>query len=158
MPNRVDLVLKCKNIKTLNVGQAFSHSQIAIQGHESKGIYKFTLELAHPDENKYGQFSALQVAAQGLQRLSIIPFRDWSFEEPKFYSHQRTPASVNFVKAAKNVYPQQSDWGDLLWDLDSSKDWNSLSSSITPDRKNGPEKLFRTGCTCLLYTSPSPRD
>jgi hypothetical protein len=147
IPNRVDIALKCRGVSAMTVGQAFSHPNIAINGRSEGAIYRFSLELAHPKENKYGQISALQIAAQGLQKLGIIPFRDWSFEEPKFYGHQRTPASVDFVSKAKSVYPQQSDWGDLLWDLDGAGEWSKTNADLTPDKRDGPEKLFRTSCT-----------
>ncbi|MCB9073772.1 MAG: hypothetical protein H6623_09130 [Bdellovibrionaceae bacterium] len=147
IPNEVSVSLKCKGISAVTVGQAFSHPNMEIRGRNEGNIYRFTLTIAHPGENKYGQLSALQIAAQGLQKLSIIPFRDWSFEEPQFYGHQRTPASIDFVKSAKKVYSQQSDWGGLLWDLDGAGEWSNLSSEITPEKRDGPEKLFRTGCT-----------
>ncbi|MCC6138899.1 MAG: hypothetical protein IT287_09710 [Bdellovibrionaceae bacterium] len=147
VPNKVEIALKCKGVPTVNLGQAFSHQNVSIEARAEGTIYKFTIEIAHPKENKYGQLSALQIAAQGLQKLSIIPFRDWSFEEPKFYGHQRTPASIGFVNKAKDVYPQQSDWGGLLWDLDGASEWSEVSSEITPDKKDGPEKLFRTTCS-----------
>ena len=105
-----------------------------------------SLELSYPKENHLGKISALQVAAQGLQKLSIIPYRDWSFEEPAFYKHVRTPASVSFVKTVKDVYPQHSEWGDLLWELDGSGEWSQVRRDITPDKRDGPEKLFRTAC------------
>lgn len=147
IPQRVDVTLSCTGAKALNLGQAFSHPHASIQGRAEGSLYTFTIEVVHPEENKYGQISALQLAAQGLQKLSIIPFRDWSFEEPKFYGHQRTPASIDFVKKAKNIYPQQSDWGGLLWELDEAGEWSAVASEITPDKKDGPEKLFRTTCS-----------
>lgn len=147
IPNHVELTVKCKGVSTTALGQAFSHSNVSIQIRPDGNMYKITLEIAHPKENKYGQISALQLAAQGLQKLSIIPFRDWSFEEPKFYGHQRTPASIGFVNKAKNVYPQQSDWGGLLWDLDGNDQWSDVASEIGADKKDGPEKLFRTSCS-----------
>lgn len=147
IPNRVELTLDCKRAKTPNLAHAFSHENVSVQSRTEGSIHKFTLEIAYPKENKYGQLSALQVAAQGLQKLAIIPFRDWSFEEPKFYGHQRTPASISFVKKAKSVYPQQSDWGSLLWELDESGEWSKVSAQISPEKKDGPEKLFRTTCS-----------
>ena len=79
--------------------------------------------------------SALQVAAQGLQKLSIIPFRDWSFEEPGFYKHQRTPASADFAKKLKEVYSTQSAWGDLLWEFSARKEWSSMKTYMPKDKK-----------------------
>lgn len=146
IPNRVEMLIRCKGVSGSTVAQSFGHSNVSIQMRPENDMYKVTLEIAHPKENKYGQISALQMAAQGLQKLSIIPFRDWSFEEPKFYGHQRTPASINFVSKAKNVYPQQSDWEGLLWDLDESGEWSAVSENISPAKKDGPEKLFRTTC------------
>lgn len=146
IPNRVEMLISCKGVPGSTVGQAFGHSNVSIEMRPEQGMYRVSLEIAYPKENKYGQLSALQLAAQGLQKLSIIPFRDWSFEEPKFYGHQRTPASINFVNKAKNVYPQQSDWEGLLWELDESGEWNSVSAQLSPDKKDGPEKLFRTTC------------
>lgn len=147
IPNRVEMLIRCKGVPGSIVGQAFGHSNVSIHMRPENDMYRVSLEIAYPKENKYGQLSALQLAAQGLQKLSVIPFRDWSFEEPKFYGHQRTPASVNFVNKAKNVYPQQSDWEGLLWDLDESGEWSSVSAQLSPDKKDGPEKLFRTSCS-----------
>lgn len=153
IPNHVNLTVKCKGVSAGVVGQAFGHSNVSIQVRPDGNLYRLSLEIAHPKENKYGQISALQIAAQGLQKLSIIPFRDWSFEEPKFYGHQRTPASIGFVNKAKNVYPQQSDWGGLLWDLDGNDQWASVAADIGPDKKDGPEKLFRTTCAWTGFHS-----
>ncbi len=147
VPNRVEMMIRCKGVSGSVVGQAFGHSNVSIHLRPESDMYKVSLEIAHPKENKYGQLSALQMAAQGLQKLSIIPFRDWSFEQPQFYGHQRTPASVNFVSKAKNVYPQQSDWEGLLWDLDESGEWSGVSANISPAKRDGPEKLFRTSCS-----------
>jgi hypothetical protein len=63
----------------------------------------------------------------------------------------RTPASADFVKTVKDVYPQQSAWGDLLWELDSSGEWSQ--SSVTPDKRDGPEKMFRTACSWTGFES-----
>jgi len=130
----------------MTIGKAFVHPDVSITGKKDGSIYKISLELSYPKENQLGKISALQIAAQGLQKLSIIPYRDWSFEEPKFYKHMRTPASVSFVKTVKDVYSQQSAWGDLLWELDSSGEWSQVQQGITPDKHDGPEKMFRTSC------------
>lgn len=146
IPYKVDLELNCRGMNEMAIGKAFVHQDVSIQGKKEGNIYKISLELSYPKENYLGKISALQIAAQGLQKLSIIPFRDWSFEEPQFYKHMRTPASVNFVKTVKEVYPQQSAWGDLLWELDSSGEWSQVRRDITPDKRDGPEKMFRTSC------------
>ncbi|MBY0385654.1 hypothetical protein K2X05_10905 [bacterium] len=146
IPYKVDMELRCKGLSEMTIGKAFVHQDVSIIGKKDGDKYSISLELSYPQENKLGKLSALQVAAQGLQKLSIIPYRDWSFEEPQFYKHVRTPASVSFVKTVKEVYPQQSAWGDLLWELDSSGEWSQVRQEITPDKRDGPEKMFRTTC------------
>ena len=146
VPYKVDLELRCKGMSEMAIGRAFVHQDVSIVGKKDGDIYTMSLELSYPKENHLGKISALQIAAQGLQKLSVIPYRDWSFEEPSFYKHVRTPASVSFVKAVKEIYPQQSEWGNLLWELDGSGEWSQVRDDITPDKHNGPEKLFRTAC------------
>jgi hypothetical protein len=146
IPYKVDLELRCKGLSEMAIGKAFVHQDISILGKKDGNLYTVSLELSYPKENHLGKISALQVAAQGLQKLSIIPYRDWSFEEPQFYKHVRTPASVSYVKTVKEIYPQQSEWGDLLWELDSSGEWSQVQRDITPDKRDGPEKMFRTSC------------
>jgi len=153
IPYKVDMQLTCRGVSDIQVGQAFSHSDVSFLGKMIDGSYHISLELSYPKDNVLGRLSALQVAAQGLQKLSIIPFRDWSFEEPKFYKHVRTPASVDFVKTVKDVYPQQSMWGDLLWELDSAGEWSQVQEGMTGDKKNGPEKMFRTSCNWTGFDS-----
>jgi hypothetical protein len=146
IPYKVDLELRCKGLSELAVGKAFVHQDVSIIGKRDQNNYSVALELSYPKENSMGKISALQIAAQGLQKLSVIPYRDWSFEEPQFYKHMRTPTSVNFVKTVKNVYSQQSAWGDLLWELDASGEWSQVRRGIAPDKRDGPEKMFRTSC------------
>lgn len=146
IPYKVDIELNCKGVSDLIVGQAFAHRDVSFMGKNIDGTYFISLEVSHPEDHKLGELSALQVAAQGLQKLSIIPYRDWSFEEPKFYKHARTPASVAFAKTVKNVLPSSSPWSNLLWELDSSGEWSQTFSQMATDKKNGVEKLFRTSC------------
>jgi hypothetical protein len=146
IPYKVDLELRCKGLSEMAVGKAFVHQDVSILGKRDGNTYTVSLELSYPKENTMGKISALQIAAQGLQKLSIIPYRDWSFEEPQFYKHMRTPASVNFVKTVKEVYPQQSIWGDLLWELDASGEWSQVRQGMAADKRDGPEKMFRTSC------------
>jgi len=153
IPYKVDLQLSCRGVPDLQVGQAFAHQDVSYVGRKIEGVYHVSLELAYPKENNLGRLSALQVAAQGLQKLSVIPYRDWSFEEPKFYQHVRTPASADFVKTVKDVYSEQSPWGDLLWELDGSGNWSQ--SSVAPDKRDGPEKMFRTACSWTGFDSSS---
>ncbi len=146
IPYKVDLELRCKELSEMIIGKAFVHQDVSILGKRDGNTYTMSLELSFPKENTMGKISALQIAAQGLQKLSIIPFRDWSFEEPQFYKHMRTPASVNFVKTVKEVYPQQSVWGDLLWELDAAGEWSQVRQGMAADKRDGPEKMFRTSC------------
>lgn len=148
IPHKVDLELQCKGINELLVGQAFAHQDVTFFGKRNEGTYFISLEMNNPDAAaKLGKLSALQVAAQGLQKLSVIPYRDWSFEEPQFYKHVRTPASVDFVKTVKDVYPSASPWGNLLWELDSAGEWSQVKNELSPEKRDGPEKLFRTACS-----------
>lgn len=146
IPYKVELELRCKGLTEMVIGKAFVHQDVSILGKRDGNTYTVSLELTYPKENSMGRISALQVAAQGLQKLSIIPYRDWSFEEPQFYKHMRTPASVQFVKTVKDVYPQQSIWGDLLWELDASGEWSQVRQGMAADKRDGPEKMFRTSC------------
>lgn len=146
VPYKVDLELDCKNLNELQVGKAFSHQNVSFLGKKVGDRYYVSIELSYTQQEKLGEISALQVAAQGLQRLSIIPYRDWSFEEPGFYSHQRTPASEDFAKKLKEVYSTQSAWGDLLWEFAARREWASMQRYVPPDKKGGPERLFRTTC------------
>lgn len=146
IPYKVDIEIQCKGVSDLTVGQAFAHRDVSFLGKNVDGNYFISLEISHPEDHKLGELSALQVAAQGLQKLSIIPYRDWSFEEPTFYKHVRTPASVSFAKTVKNVLPSSSPWSNILWELDSAGEWSQALSHLSPDKKNGVEKLFRTSC------------
>lgn len=146
IPYKVDIELSCKGVTDLMIGQAFAHRDVSFLGKNIEGNYFISLEISHPGDYKLGELSALQVAAQGLQKLSIIPYRDWSFEEPTFYKHVRTPASVAFAKNVKTVLPSSSPWSNILWELDSEGEWSQALSELPADKKNGVEKLFRTSC------------
>lgn len=147
IPYKVDLELNCKGVNELLVGQAFAHQDVTFLGKKTDSSYFISLEMnTSYQSTNLGRLSALQVAAQGLQKLSVIPYRDWSFEEPKFYKHVRTPASADFVKTVKNIYPSASPWGDLLWELDSAGEWSQVKNDLSPDKRDGPEKMFRTSC------------
>jgi hypothetical protein len=147
IPYKIDLELNCKGLSELVVGKAFAHQDVSFLGKRTENNYFISLETnLGSGNNTLGRLSALQVAAEGLQKLSVIPYRDWSFEEPKFYSHVRTPASADFVKTVKEVYPSASPWGDLLWELDSAGEWSQVKNDLTPDKRDGPEKMFRTSC------------
>lgn len=146
VPDRVDLEVDCKNMQASEVGRAFKNDNISFNGRQNGERFYISIEQSHLDQRKLGEVSPLQVAAFGLQQLSVIPFRDWSFEQPKFYKHQRTPASLDFAKKLKNVYSTQSAWGDLLWEFSGRKEWSSMKRVLATDKKGGPEGLFRTTC------------
>jgi hypothetical protein len=147
IPYKVDLELSCKGMSEFLVGKAFAHQDVSFLGKRTDNNYFISLETnLGSGNNSLGRVSALQIAAEGLQKLSVIPYRDWSFEEPKFYKHVRTPASADFVKTVKEIYPSASPWGDLLWELDSSGEWSQVKNDLSPDKRDGPEKMFRTSC------------